>query len=279
MKKITATLILIFICVASGNAQDVIVKKSDESEIKCTIVSLTDTVITYRLYNSSNDTVYTIKRYEVLSFFTGTGTKTQVKPLNENSYDDLLGRYHIGKSVPGLVILSSGDTLTGTISVRNVARNQTHVLFTGSDNKTQRFGVNDLKGYEYDNLVYQKIKTGYNGEVTNGVRSTDGYHFLHLEVAGPARLYRFYTLKFKGALYNPDVEPPFYYGKLKTHYVIIHPSGKQIFTKGRTIKGTLNRIFEDNTELLQQVRRKGPKKQELPTWVRSYNSWYEKQNR
>jgi hypothetical protein len=252
-------------------AQDIIVLKKDESEIKCRIQTLNDTLILYRLWQSPDTAIYRIRRVDALSYFIDPNHSGEVESTSGKSDRNLLGKYRTGQTVSGYVVKINGDTVWGQLNPGNVARNQLEIIFDSPTGVRSTLGINDLMGYGYNGLTYRKINLGFRGEVTNGRRST-GVLFLHAEVDGEAQLYRFYTLKFKRGMISQGAEPPFYLGKLKSHYVVVHPNGKIMSTRGRTAKGVVNRVFTDYPELLQQVNKKSPKKNDLPELVRSYNN-------
>jgi len=311
MKKIF--LILLLIPVFSFSlAQDIIVLKKYEHEMKCQIIHVDDSLITYRLWKSHDESVHTIKRSEVLSYLYkkkkqstnyvnhvviggGIGNGQQVgvaipvkreknqrdaeaedgfQGFPESANPVLIGVYRLKETVKGYVVNTQGDSLEGWITVNSVAHNQVEVNFTGDDGVMKKYDISGLKAYGYDKVRYEKVKTGFGKEVTNGLKSGEGFHFLHLEVDGPAKLYRFYTLKFRKTTLHNFPDPPLYFGKLKSHFVIVNPQGEKLLTKGRTIKGCVNKLFNDNTRLMMRVRAGGVNAKKLPAVVMSYNEWY-----
>lgn len=281
--------IFFFICLfTSVYSQDIIVLKSDESEIKCRIISITDTTLSYTLWQSSDTKEYTLNRSGILSYLTdpalhnngSQSANTESDSENQNTTQGLLGRYKSSETSEGYIIKENGDTINGFLKIENVAMNQLEVSFFEKAGETPKlYTTDDLKGYGYNGLQYHRIKSGFKGEVTNNRRPKDGIMFLHCEVDGPARLYRLYILEFqKNQLANGE-KPLYYMGRLKMHYVITNPSGKSICTKGRTIKGTVNRIFEDNASLKEEVYSKGVNEKNLPEIVEKYNLWYTNQKK
>jgi hypothetical protein len=276
MKYYLLTLILICNCTIALS-QDIIVLRKNEQEIKCRIISMNDSLFTYRLYKSDDTTSYSIKRFEVLSFL--MDKKSQKGFSNDESGNadiDLLGEYLDGTVVPGYVITNTDDTLKGFIAIKNVALNQVKIQYNDSSGKTTVFAVKDAKGYGYSKIHYDRIRTGYKKEITNGYKTKDGIQFLHRAVDGPSKLYRFYTLHFKqSTVISYDQDPPSYLGKLSRQFVITNPDGKQIFTKGRTLKGTLNRIYYIYPKYISQIPVEHTTASELPEIVAGFNYWFE----
>lgn len=241
---------------------------------------MNDSIFSYRLWQSVDTTVYTVKKYEVLSFLMDKHSRKSMdftdKSVKSNPDIDLLGEYKTGTIAPGYVITNNNDSLLGFITIKNVAMNQAEINFTDSAGKITVFTIKDAIAYGYAKLRYEKIKTGYKKELTNGVRTKDGNQFLHLAVDGPSKLYRFYTLKFqKSTMVSYDQNPADYLGKLKRQFVITNPAGKKIFTKGRTLRGTLNRIYFDYPKYLNKVPVERTVAKELPQIVEGFNYWYE----
>jgi hypothetical protein len=271
-------LILILLCNCTiALSQDIIVLRKNEQEIKCRIISMNDSLFTYRLYKSDDTTSYSVKRFEVLSFLMD---KKSQKGFNDdesgNADFDLLGEYLAGTVVPGYVITNKDDTLQGFITIKNVALNQVKIQYNDSSGKATLFTVKDAKGYGYSKIHYDRIRTGYKKEITNGYKTKDGMQFLHRAVDGPSKLYRFYTLHFKkSTIISYDQDPPSYLGKLMRQFVITNPDGKQVFTKGRTLKGALNRIYYTYPKYVAQFPVEYTTASELPEIVTGFNYWFE----
>jgi hypothetical protein len=138
-----------------------------------------------------------------------------------------------------------------------------------------KYTTSDLKAYGYHNVHYERITTGYNKNISNGLKSADGTYFLHREVEGSAGLYRFFTLFFPKGVYLNDDNPPPYLANIGSHYLLTNREGSKIITKGRTFKGTINRLYSDNPKLMERVRMKGVRENELPEIIRSQNKWYD----
>lgn len=239
---------------------------------------MNDSLVTYRKWQSPDTLVYALKKYEVLSFLVEKPSPVQKKFSKlrfQNRDTDLLGEYLTGNIERGYVITNNDDTLQGLITIKNLAVNQVEIQFTGDDKKHTVYTVMDAKGYGYSNLTYEKVKTGFKKEITNK-RSTNGYHFLHLAVDGPSKLYRFYTLRFKkSTMVSYDHNPAPYLGKLKRHFIITVPNGKQVFTKGKTLTGALNRSYYSYPKYLLRYPVDSPKTAELPAIISSFNYWFE----
>ncbi len=130
------------------HAQDIIVLKKDESELKTNIISVNDTVIKYKLWQSPDTTTLYLKRVEVLSFMfanqdqknnskfdteitpvpapagAGVGVSWKLKTGGEYVDANLLEKYRTGETVDGYIVTNKNDTLRGKITVKNVAVNQ-----------------------------------------------------------------------------------------------------------------------------------------------------------
>jgi hypothetical protein len=261
-------------------SQDILVLRKNEEEVKCRIVAMNDSIFSYRLWQSTDTTVYSVKKYEVLSFLMDKHSrKTKAftdKTVKINPDIDLLGEYKSGTIAPGYVITNNNDSLIGFITIKNAVMNQAEIQFTDNTGKMTVYTTKDAKAYGYAKLRYEKIETGYTKELINGIRTKDGSQFLHLAVEGPSKLYRFYTLKFKSStMVSYDKNPPTYLGKLKRQFVVTNPAGRKIFTKGRTLRGTLNRIYYDYPKYLTKVPVERTEAKELPDIVEGFNYWYE----
>ena len=167
----------------------------------------------------------------------------------------MLGPYRSNEVTEGYLLLNSGDTVFGYISIANVAMNQVQVSFSEkTPDLFKIYTTNDLKGYGYDHIFYEKIKSPLKGRVTNLLDQKSEYLFLHKLIDGPSKLYRLFTLKFSSAQLRSSNNPPYYSGKLDNYYIITNANGESIFTKGRTLKGSLNRIYEDNISITKVLK-------------------------
>lgn len=241
---------------------------------------MNDSLVTYRLWPSHDTTIYSVTKYEVLSFLLDKRTRKSNKFSDKDeelAYDsNLLGEYKSGSVVQGYVITLSKDTLYGFITVKNVARNQSEVLFNDNNGVAILYTVKDAIAYGYADVHYERIRTGYRKEITNDLKSSDGFHFLHKAVDGPSKLYRFYTLHFSnGTMSSYNQDPPLYLGKLRRHFFITNPEGKQIFTKGRTLTGALNRMYYKYPGYLSRYPVNTPRAAELLEIVKKFNEWFE----
>jgi hypothetical protein len=261
-------------------SQDVLVLRKDESEVKCRIVSLSDSVITYKLWNSEDKTIYSVRKYEVQSYmmdYKSRKSKKLKKSMKEENADrDLLGTYRNGSVESGYIIRENGDTLKGLVVVQNFALNQVRVEFSDSGNVTKTHTTKDLKGYGYSNISYDRVPLKYKQRVTNSAEPKQQQFFLHRAVSGPSKLYRFYTLDFSNSTMKAyDQVPPYFLGKAEQHFVITNPSGRKLFTRGRTLKGSVNTIYSDYNEFTENYRDNRPKAGDLPGIVNSFNYWFE----
>ncbi len=261
-------------------SQDVLVLRKNETELKCRIISLNDSLVTYRLWKSQDTTTYTIKKFELQSFLMDNKSQKSktisVNRKDENADFGLLGEYRTGSTVTGYVLLNNGDSINGLISIKNVAANQLQVAFSDTTGKARVYTTKEAKGYGYQDIIYERIQLKYKKRVANDQGSTETAFFLHRAVNGPSKLYRFYVLHFSNSTMNAySQNPPFYLGKIKRQFVITNPEGKSIFTKGRTLKGTLNRIYFDYPVYTLKYPVKNPKAGDLPAVVESFNYWFE----
>lgn len=277
MKKII--LIFIFsVCFFGSYAQDRIILKKDEKEINCRILSVNDTLITYT-QQSSADSVFKIRRYDVLSWFISQPAPPPAKKRlisgkekpKPESY-----KYLSGEEVPGYIVTSGHDTLTGYIKIKNPALNQLYVDFTGAEGHTGKFHADDagVIAYGYEDIHYRKTDTGITDEVSNGVYSKSGKLFLQILVDGPAKLYLFTTVQFPRSVVAPGIDPPLYTGVMKQYYFMANPEGEKLLAKKKTIKGCVNRLLDDNKVLMEKIRMKGIKKHEVKKTFEDYNQWY-----
>jgi hypothetical protein len=275
-------LVLIFLVCSAylpSPGQDVIVLRKDESEMRCKIVSANDSLVTYKLWNSADTTIYTLKRYEVLSFAMGKQSqrkgKVVVEMPGDNPDDGILGLYHSGETVEGWVLNTAGDTIRGFITVVNPAINQVQVRFKGKSGIDTVYGTSALKSYGYGNVVYDRIRTCYRKKLTTGVSARDGIQFVHRGIDGPSRLYRFYTLKFSNAVvssYNGN--PPMHTGVVNRKFLVTSPDGNMLFSKGRTLAGMMNRIYLDYKGYAIPLHLRNPTAATLPEVVDDFNQWY-----
>ena len=261
-------------------SQDILVLRKNEEIIKCRIIVLNDSIVTYRPWKSTDTTTFTVKKFEVQSFLIDSKSqKSKSISLNEpeqNSDVDILGEYRSGTVVPGYVLLNSGDSIFGFINVKNFVVNQLKIEFSDSTNHTRFYSIDEAKGYGYYDINYERVPLNYKQTVTNEQQKPQQSYFLHLTVNGPSKLYRFYVLHFsKSTMDGYNQNPPYYLGKLKRQFVITNPKGKTVFTQGRTIKGAVNRIYFDYPEYTAKYPVTNPKSGDLPAVVESFNYWYE----
>ncbi len=279
-------LLLIFVCLSfpAVFAQDILVLRKDESELKCRIVALNDSAIAFKLWDSPDKSIHTIRKYEVQSYMmdykSQKSRKLKKSMKVENADLDLLGEYRNGSVEKGYIIKENGDSLHGLVVIQNFAMSQVRVEFNDSTGKTRMYTTTDLKGYGYHNIAYDRIPIKYKQAVTNGTEPGQETLFLHRTVTGPSQLYRFYTLDFKNStMHAYNQVPPYYLGKANQHFVITNPDGKFIFTKGRSLKGSINKIYSAYPEFLGNIIDTRPDAGEMPGVVKSFNYWYENQRK
>lgn len=288
-------LFFIFIT-ASAFSQDILILRKGEVEVKCHIVSVNDSLVVYRKWDTPGTAVFSFKRHEVLSYSlenrsgkskevdtslnddsgTASSNKKQKKNRKDKSKTDpdegILGLYHSGETVDGYVILNSGDTVNGQIAIQNVALNQVVVSIKNTNGIKKEYSPTELIGYSYKNINYSKVKTKYSKEVINGRGAVNGFLLLHCEVDGRAKLYRMYKLKFAKSVYYYNQNPPSYLGKLKRYFVIENGNGKVIITKGGALRNTLLKLFNDDAILTAQLLEKSPKIADLKNIIIQHNS-------
>ena len=245
---------------------------------------MSDSMISYKLWNSEDKTVYNIRKYDVQSYMmdykSRNSRKLKKSMAVENANNDLLGTYRNGSVEKGFIILDNGDTLHGLLVIQNFALNQVLVEFSEYGGTAIKYTVKDLKGYGYSNIFYDRIPLKYSKAVTNAATAKQKEFFLHRAVNGPSRLYRFFTLDFSNSTMKAyDQNPPYFLGKADQHFVIFNPAGKKVFTQGRTYKGSVNYIYEDYTEFSLNNRDNNPNEGELPGIVESFNYWFENQRK
>jgi len=270
-------------------AQDIIVLRKDESEIKCRIVSINDTVIFYRKWNTPGTAKYSFKRFDVLSY-TIEKSHLRLKALsepqggllsegeikNENNRNDLpdegiLGKYYSGDILDGYIINKAGDTINGLIYVKNVAINQYVVTFEDDLGVKKDYSPTDIKGYQYGNIVYASASTELKQELTDGYSSASGVLFLHQIEIGKASLYRIFELRFTKNILLTVPDPPTYMGKVTYYYYIDNGQGFKSITKGKSLRRLLTKMFNDDAALQERIKISAPKASDLPNIIKDYN--------
>ncbi len=278
--KMRFFLLLAFITPAFSHilAQDVIVLRKDESEIKCKIVNASDSLVTYKLWNSADTSTYSLKRYDVLSFATSKQSQRKDKVVVDMAGTDdgsILGIYRSGETMPGWVVPTFGDTLFGFIRITDPIMNQVQVQFINESGFDTVYGTKAVRSYGYGNVVYDRIKTCYRKELKNEVKTDDGIQFIHRAIDGPSKLYRFYTLTFSKSAYKSyNNNPPMYLGVMKRKFLVTNPAGKMLFSKGRTLPGMMNRIYYDYSAYSTPYHLRNPSMTMLPEAVSDFNHWY-----
>lgn len=288
MKKLFALNILLVLS-SFCFSQDIIVLRKDESEIKCRIVSINDTAIFYRKWNTPGTAKYSFKRFEVLSY-TIEKSHLRLKALsepkgglvsteeikNENNKSDspdegILGKYYSGDVLDGYIISKNGDTINGLVYVKNVAINQYQVTFEDDLGSKKDYSPSDIKGYQYGNLTYTTVSTELKKELTNGYSSPSGVLFLHQIESGKAKLYRVFELRFPKNIHLSVPDPPTYMGNISHYYFIDNGNGAKAITKGKSLRKILTKNFSDDAVLQERLKVSSPKISDLPNIIKDYN--------
>lgn len=281
--RLLLSIFLLTVFSQTVRAQDVIILKKNENRITGKIVSINDTVISYK--PSSNPKITeTVRRVDVLSWLINAETpvnKKEIKNTNKDFNAGLLGIYRIGESVPGYLLTAKSDTISGRIRIVNMAVNQVYLLFTDSSGTEKRIHVNDenVAGYGFDEVEYAKVSTVFSKNVSNDLNSETGALFLHQLVDGPATLYRFYTVFYPKSVLRNYPNPPIYLAKVSSHYLMISRDGKKLLSRNRTIKGCVNRMLNDDKVIMEKVRMKGIRESELIATFKEYNLRLKEQGR
>jgi hypothetical protein len=260
-------------------AQDVLILKDGEKQIRCQIVSMTDSVIEYRAWKQADTTIERIRTQEMLSFQLDKKTSGEDIGITEADPEEgLMEVYRMGETVSGYVILVSGDTTEGFIQVKDIIANQFRVVFIDNNGKSFEHMPADLLGYGYGEVHYESVATGYEKMLHPSYVSSAGKLFLHHVVTGDADLYRIYRIEFNKSTISQNPFPPLYMGKLDHEFMIRNPEGKMIFSFSRGVRGTLGASFGEYKGFISQVEsEKSIHKHDLPEWVRRFNGWYSEQ--
>ena len=255
--------------------QDVIVLRESGEEIRCRIVEITDSEISYRKWRSEDDTVYRLDRFDVLSYTVNKNQNLKKRRSDEPApNENLLAKYRSGELRPGYIISKTGDTIEGTVEVRNLAYNQLLLNWKSENGDSAIYKPDDLIGYGYDRIHYRSQHIEFKGDITTGSKS-EGQLFLELLDDGPAKLFKLIQLTFPKSVVRQFDDPAVYYGTLEVHYYIIPPKGKSRVIKSQSPRNNLIRCFEDHKLLVEDMIENKPLKSEVPQIVAKYNYWYE----
>lgn len=276
MNKLIRFLLLcpLLVNIDSSAAQDVMVLRGTEEEIRCNIVDITDSLIYYRSASIYEDSVMVIDRFLVEAYSFGKKSEYIKSQDEDDKRAGILRKYKAGETRPGFMIHSDGDTVYGNVLVRDIAFNQVELKWYDSSGEVKVFRPGEITGYGYDLMYFEDTKLDYKHEITMGIHP-EGSLFLELLDAGPARLYQFVTLIYPKAVMMQSDVPPVYYGDLDIGYYIIPPAGKPRFVRGRSVRGNLIRLFEDHEALVEDLINNKPSIEDVPSVVSKYNYWYE----
>ena len=64
-------------------SQDILVIRETGKEVKCEVVDVNDSLITYKEWHSDNDSIYEISRFEVESY--SVGKRSAIKKVEDES--------------------------------------------------------------------------------------------------------------------------------------------------------------------------------------------------
>jgi hypothetical protein len=292
---------LLFLCLffnaGVAFSQDIIVLRKNEQEIQCRVTILNDSIVGYRLWKTADTAQYLLPKFQVLSYSLDKSNHLKVSPyaasvpgaqlfglsltsaplkpefkedVVSSRESEMLKYYYQGETVDGYVILTSGDTVHGYISIDNLALNQLQVDFTAKDLSRHLYHVPELNGYGYHGVDYVKKKV-YRKNVTNGLGMRDGTLFVHRVISGRSNLYYFYTLFFSQNAVSNNQHPAYYFGRLKKYYVFEN-AGQTVISKGKSLKGALNRAFAGDKVMLSKVESTPVEKLDIPALIKNYNS-------
>ncbi len=259
---------------AEADAQDVMVLRDSQKEIECTIVDITDSLIYYKSSSIYDDSVMVIDRFLVEAYSFGRKSDYVKSHSEDDKRAGFLNRYKAGETRPGFVVLDDGDTIYGSVFVRDIAFNQVEVKWNDKNGDIMVYKPGEIAGYSYDLMYFEDTELDYKHEITLGIKS-EGSLFLELLDPGPARLYQFVTLTYPKAVMMQFDAPPVYYGDLDIGYYIIPPEGKPRIVKGRSVRNNLIRLFEDHEALVEDLINDKPSIEDVPSVVSKYNYWYE----
>jgi hypothetical protein len=263
-----------------ASSQDIIILKAGETQIKCHIVSVTDSIVEYRAWKSSDTTVTRLKSQEVLSYQLDKKTGADDIGLGQSDPDiGLLAIYNMGETIAGYIITSDNDTLEGFIQVKDVVANQFLVVFIDDQKNKKEYKPSGLKGYGYGQVQYNSVATQYTKQLHPGYTSENGQLFLHLIVSGASSAYRIYRVDFSKGTVAQNKFPPLYMGKLHHEFMLSNPEGMFAFSFGKSARGTLGTSYQKYPKFIKQMDEvKTIHKTEIPDFVRKFNGWFAEQD-
>jgi len=269
-------LLTLFVDAAVVYGQDILILRDSEQPVKCEIISITDSTITYRDWKSSDQTIKSFKLQDVLSYNLGKSTKQDA--IGKEKIDVSKGMfemYHMGEKLPGYIIALSGDTLRGEIAIGDVVKNQFAVDFTGSDGKTISYTPLTISGYGYNEIHYIAVSTGYKKPLHPSHKDQNEVLFLHRITDGHAKLYRAFKIEFNKGTLNANPWPPLYMGKINYEYVIQNPSSSFSSTFGKSSRACVVIAFEDQKGFMKELGDDKLRKDDIPGWVEKFNYWFD----
>lgn len=256
--------------------QDILILRDSEQPLKCEIVSITDSIITYRDWKSTDKTVKRLKSQDVLSYNLGKSTKQdEIGKEKIDVNEGMFGIYHMGEKLPGYIITHSGDTVLGRISINDVVENQFAVNFTGPDGKPVTYTPQTISGYGYNQIHYTAVSTGYKKPLHPSHKDQNEVLFLHRVSDGHAKLYRAFKIEFNKGTLNANPWPPMYMGKINYEYIIQNPSSAFSSTFGKSPKACVVIAFEDQKGFMKVLGDDKVRKDDIPGWVEKFNYWFD----
>ena len=259
-----------------ASAQDLIILKEGEQSIKCNILSITDSLIVYQLWKSSDTTRFKVNPQDLLSFQVGKKSKAE-DHFSDNGDPDsgLLEMYLMGKQAAGYIITQSGDTIEGFLDIMDVIANQFKADFTDNAGNRKKYLPGEIREYGYNNIRYYTVKSGYQKPLHPGYQSKNGQLFLHRILDGNTLLYRVFKIEFNKGTLSAMKYPPMYMGKLDHEFLIINPKGQQTYSFGRTARATLNVAFGEYRGFIKLLdEEKSIQKKMIPEWTSRFADWY-----
>ena len=268
--------LLLVICGASEcvMAQDIIVLRESEEIIKCKIIEINDTIVSYSLLPVSENEIVTVARFTVESYSIGKRSALKKQDQNESNDDGILYKYKAGEIRKGFIVFVNGDTLFGRIKIRDIAFNQIQVMWLVENDSIVIYTPKELKSYGYDLINYQVVDIDYKKEITAGIKCSGKLFLEHLD-QGAARLYQFVRIIYPKSVLMEYSQPPVYYGSVEIEYYIIPPVKEPRVVQKKSVRGSLIRLFEDHDALVEEMINNRPRMEDVPSVVSKYNYWYE----
>jgi hypothetical protein len=272
MNKLLIYLLLILPFKSVG--QDVLILRDGETFINCQILLLSDSIIQYKAWKTSDTTVYTLKSYEVLSFKMDKNSDIpDMVEWSDYSEEGMLGMYNMGETVSGYILLNDGQKSDGFIKVNDVVASQFGITFIDGNGKSTLYEPGKIAGFGYGKVEYQTVDCGYTKPLHPTYKSAGGKLFLHRIITGPALLYRIYRIEFNKSIVIQNPYPPLFNGHLDHEFVIGYPKNVYTVTFGKGPKSSLVNAFENHTVFVRAVQDSRIQKADIPEWVGKFNYW------